>query len=216
MSSSVLGQVTSRRHLSTKQSETVQRLLAATVEELGTADFDALTVRRVATRAGVAAATAYTYFGSKDHLVAAEYWRRVQTLPELNAMADLALGERVGAALGAVSLLVADEPGFASACTTALMSREPAVAELRILIGTAVLKRIAQAVGAPETDDRVVALNLAYSGALLQAGMGHLSYGAIIDRIVAVARLLEPLSKNPGSPLAPGFPTPHESSGETS
>ena len=40
-----------------------------------------LTVRNVARRAGVAPATAYTYFASKDHLVAEVFWRRLRGPP---------------------------------------------------------------------------------------------------------------------------------------
>ena len=43
--------------------------------------YDGLTVRTVARRAGVAPATAYTYFASKDHLLAEVLWRRLQALP---------------------------------------------------------------------------------------------------------------------------------------
>ena len=48
------------------------------VEEVG---YAGLTVRIVARRAGVAPATAYTYFSSKDHLLAEVLWRRMQALP---------------------------------------------------------------------------------------------------------------------------------------
>ena len=37
-------------------------------------------MRDVAALAGVAPATAYTYFVSKDHLVAEVFWRRLSTL----------------------------------------------------------------------------------------------------------------------------------------
>ena len=40
-----------------------------------------LTVRNVARRAGVAPATAYTYFSSKDHLLAEVLWRGMEALP---------------------------------------------------------------------------------------------------------------------------------------
>ena len=69
-----------RRHLTQRQAELVQRLCAATVEEGAGSGYEGLTVRAVARRAGVAPATAYTYFSSKDHLLAEVLWRRFQDL----------------------------------------------------------------------------------------------------------------------------------------
>ncbi|MCA9208645.1 MAG: TetR family transcriptional regulator, partial [Planctomycetales bacterium] len=51
-------------------------LVEAAVGELAASGYSALTVRNVAKRAGVAPATAYTYFASKEHLIAEVYWRR--------------------------------------------------------------------------------------------------------------------------------------------
>ena len=65
-----------RRHLSVRQAQTVANLVEAAVAELAATGYSALTVRNVAKRAGVAPATAYTYFASKEHLIAEVYWRR--------------------------------------------------------------------------------------------------------------------------------------------
>ena len=70
-----------RRELNTRQAETVERVVSAAQEELRAVGFDALTVRTVANRAGVAPATAYTYFSSKNHLVAEIFWRRLPSGP---------------------------------------------------------------------------------------------------------------------------------------
>ncbi|WP_258008604.1 helix-turn-helix domain-containing protein, partial [Rhodococcus sp. ENV425] len=56
-----------RRRLTEKQADTVDRLTRAAVEVLREEGFAGLTVRNVAARAGVAPATAYTYFSSKEH-----------------------------------------------------------------------------------------------------------------------------------------------------
>ncbi len=58
-----------RRRLTQQQAETVDRLTAAAITVLRDKGFADLTVRMVAAEAGVAAATAYTYFSSKSHLV---------------------------------------------------------------------------------------------------------------------------------------------------
>ena len=64
-----------RQGLNARQAETVERLLAAGLEELRAVGHEALTIRTVATRAGVSPATAYTYLASKNHLFAELFWR---------------------------------------------------------------------------------------------------------------------------------------------
>ena len=64
-----------RRNLNPRQVETVDRLFAAGLEELRAVGHEALTIRTVATRAGVSPATAYTYLASKNHLFAELFWQ---------------------------------------------------------------------------------------------------------------------------------------------
>src|SRR2546429_8047080 len=63
-----------RRHLGPRQADTVDRLVDAAVTLVARTGYDGLTVRGVAQEAGVAPATAYTYFASKEHLLAEVYW----------------------------------------------------------------------------------------------------------------------------------------------
>ena len=63
-----------------RQAEVVAQLVRAAEEEIEEVGYAGLTVRSVARRAGVAPATAYTYFSSKDHLLAEVLWRRMQSL----------------------------------------------------------------------------------------------------------------------------------------
>src|SRR3569832_1504395 len=74
------GNVT-RRELNPRQAETVDRVVGAALDELKAVGYDALTVRSVAGRAAVAPATAYTYFSSKNHLIAEVFWRKLAERP---------------------------------------------------------------------------------------------------------------------------------------
>jgi AcrR family transcriptional regulator len=174
-----------RRHLTKRQAALVEGLVDATVEEIRADGYEGLTVRNVARRAGVAPATAYTYFASKDHLIAEVFWRRLSALPP--ARVDRRRG---GAALADVGLLVAGEPELAAACTTAILSRDPDVKRVRDRIGSALRQRLRAALG--DDVDPVVAasLELALQGALLQAGMGYLAYGEVSERVADAAALL--------------------------
>jgi AcrR family transcriptional regulator len=179
-----------RRHLSERQADAVQRLTDAAVEELRVSGYDGLTVRNVARRAGLAPATAYTYFASKDHLVAEVFWRRLDALPPVRVDRRHNEVSRVSAAVRDVGLLVADEPELAAACTAAVLANDPDVQRLRDRIGAAILERLSDALG-DDADPAVLrTLLLAFSGALLQAGMGYLAYGDLAARMEEVAQLV--------------------------
>src|SRR3954447_17528758 len=70
-----------RRIVDGRRADTVQRLIAASLEEVRAVPYGDVTVRSVAKRADVSPATAYTYFSSKEHLVCAILWQQVQDLP---------------------------------------------------------------------------------------------------------------------------------------
>ncbi len=62
--------------------------------------------------------------------------------------------------------------------------------ELRGLIGIEINERIAQALGADATPDVLDALSLAWSGAMLQAGMGYYDYAQMSVRLATTTRLI--------------------------
>lgn len=178
-----------RRRLTAKQADTVDRLGRAAVELLNREGFVGLTVRRVAAEAGLGAATAYTYFSSKEHLVAEVFWRRLISAPPVGHESD-DRATRVIDVLRNITLLMADEPEFAGAVTNALLGRDPDVEVLRQRIGRDIHERLAAALG-PDTDPDVLeALEMLYSGALVRAGMGYASYADIAQRVEKSARLM--------------------------
>jgi AcrR family transcriptional regulator len=178
-----------RRTLSGRPADTVARLLEATVVELRSRPAKGLTVRSVARRAGVAPATAYTYFSSRDHLVTEVFWQRLQSLPDPVTSGGTTAG-RAGAALSEVATLVADEPELAAACTQAMLADDPEVRRLRDSIGAAIVSRLVGALGDDADDTRLRALGLAFSGAMLQAGMGHLDYEDLPEQLSSAASLI--------------------------
>lgn len=178
-----------RRRLTPKQADTIQRLSNAALAVLAREGFGGLTIRLVAAEAGVGAATAYTYFSSKEHLVAEVFWRRLaSTTPPDNA--EQPPVERVIAVLRDIALLVADEPELAGAVTNALLGRDPDVEHLRDRIAREIRRRLVDAVGADGDRGLVEALELLYTGALVHAGMGYVTYTEMADRLERSARLL--------------------------
>jgi TetR/AcrR family transcriptional regulator, cholesterol catabolism regulator len=178
-----------RRRLTAKQADTVDRLGRAAVELLSRDGFVGLTVRRVAAEAGVGAATAYTYFSSKEHLIAEVFWRKLAAAPLASHESDDA-ATRVIEVLRHIALLVADDPEFAGAVTTALLGRDPDVEVLRLRIGGDIHDRLVAALGPGRDADVIESLELLYAGALVRAGMGYGSYADIADRLEKSARLM--------------------------
>jgi AcrR family transcriptional regulator len=171
-----------RRDLNARQAETVERLLRAGAEELRAVGVDALTIRSVALRAGVSAATAYTYFGSKNHLFAELFWRALVQDPAPVPTGGTAV-ERLGQVTRRMGTMLAESPELAAGATLALLGTDPEVARLRLRIGGEFVERFRAALGDDPEPAVLDALALAFSGALLQAGMGLMTYTEMAERL---------------------------------
>lgn len=174
-----------RRELGPRQAETVERLLAAGADELRAVGADALTIRTVAGRAGVSAATAYTYFASKNHLFAELFWRALVADAHLDPRGGNPV-ERVCSVTRHLTAMLAGAPELAAGATAALLGTDPDVERLRRRIGAELVSRFRDAVGESADDVLVETLALTFSGALLQAGMGLMTYTEMGERLDAV------------------------------
>jgi AcrR family transcriptional regulator len=175
--SDVAAEQPARRHLSERQAEVMERLLAAAAEEAGERAYGDISVRTIAKRAGVAPATAYTYFSGKDHLLAEVLWRRMQSSPGLVDL-TLPLPDRVAETVRSMGFGSMGSPAV-SVCTTALLGDGPDVKRVRARLGVEIGHRLAAALGVG-TDPAVRnVLQVTYTGALLSAGMGHLAFDAV-------------------------------------
>lgn len=179
-----------RRRLTPRQAAIVERLVEAAADEARDVGYDHMTVRSAARRAGVAPATAYTYFASKDHLLAEVLWRRMEALPVLEHAPDNTPMQRLAAELRVVGLFMADDTRLAAACTAGLLGNGPEVFSLRARFGAELHRRIADALGAAGDPGVLRALDMAWSGAMLWAGMGHMSFADVPGALTDTARLL--------------------------
>ncbi|MFF3568693.1 TetR/AcrR family transcriptional regulator [Nocardia jiangxiensis] len=177
-----------RRRLTEKQADTIDRLTAAAVEVLSREGYPGTTIRLVAAAAGVGTATAYTYFSSKEHLISEVFWRRLVAAPPVRVEGADRVAHVV-AVLRQVSMLVADEPALAGAVSSALLGADPDVKHLRVCIGVEIRRRLGEALGSGE-HETIAILEVLYSGALLHGGMGYLSYEEVADLLEACARRL--------------------------
>jgi len=177
-----------RLGLNPRQTESVDKLLLAGEQVLEDVGPEALTIRMVAQRAGVSPATAYTYLASKNHLFAELFWRRIVTDSGPEPVGATAV-ERVSTVTRHIAALLERSPHLATAANMALLGSDPEVKRLRLVIGAEFVTRFRKAIGEP-ADPRVLeAITLAFSGALLQAGMGLMTFaelGTLLDDVVAV------------------------------
>ena len=166
-----------RRHLSERQAEVMERLIAAAAEEAEERPYAEISVRTIAKRASVAPATAYTYFSGKDHLLAEVLLRRAQSSPGLVDL-TLSLPDRVADTARTMGFGAMGSAAVAG-CTTALLGDGPDVKRVRSRLGAEITRRLAAALGAGVEPAVLDGLQVTYTGALLSAGMGHLAFNAV-------------------------------------
>lgn len=187
---------TPRQGLNPRQAETVEKLMTAGLEELRAVGHEALTVRTVAQRAGVSPATAYTYLASKNHLFAELFWRHLAGDEASREPEGATSLERLQATIRALTARMVAEPELTAAVTPALLGTDPDVARLRLKIGGEFLARFEAALRDPDRPDEPVdpavleVLVLTFSGALLQAGMGLMTYDRIAERLCSAVDVI--------------------------
>lgn len=174
--------------LNPRQAETLERLFDAgrdVLADLGPAD---LTVRVVAQRAGVSPATAYTYLASKNQLFAELYVRHLLRHPA--PATEGTPTERLQAVARHHMTSLEGHRHLAAAAYIALLSADPGVEDARRRVGEDFAARFAAAGGGSLPAAQVDALVFAFSGALLQVGMGLLDPAELPDRFDAVVALV--------------------------
>ena len=178
-----------RRHLSERQAGAVERLVVAAAQEVEGRPYGEITVRTIAKRAGVAPATAYTYFSSKDHLLAEVLWRRMQS-PPLSFDVNQTLPERVAETVRTMGFGAMESPAVVDACTKALLADGPDVKHVRSRIGREITQRLEAALGRDADPAVLRVLQITYTGAILSAGLGHLPFDGLPDLLADAAGLL--------------------------
>ena len=179
----------SRRELNTRQVDTLDRLLEAARAELDEVGHEAVTIRTVARKAGVSSATAYNYFASRDHLFAELFWRHLAT-SERPRLTGRSSTRRLQQTTRHLAETIANAPALAAAATKSLLGTDPAVEQLRVRIGGVFADRFTTAVGGRIDPRLLETLLFAFSGALLQTGMGLFTYPELADRLDDVVAVI--------------------------
>ena len=153
------------------------------------------TMRDIARRAGVSPATAYTYFGSREHVLAEAYATWVEALA-VGLVDRPPEGEtpsaRVDAVIRRAVAGVTAAPELARAFTLALAADDPAVAAIRPRVADAFAAWMEAAVDGVATDRRsvVATLELVMFAAMLSFAHGLRTIAQLEADLVAAARLV--------------------------
>jgi AcrR family transcriptional regulator len=173
-----------------------QRIIEAAIE-LGTeGGYDAVHMRVVAERAGVALATVYRYFESKDHLLSAavaEWTSQLQNRLARSPAQGNNPVEQLVDVLRRASRALERRPMLTSAFTRALAAPDPGVAaaalEVRAQIGS-ITAPILAGLSDCEVDDIVSVLAHVWNSALMNFANGRTPVSSIGDELESAARLM--------------------------
>ncbi len=185
-----------RRTLSDEQVERRALVVAAAMELAETGGYDAVVMKTVAERSGVALATLYRWFASKDHLL-------TEVLLSWGSDLSLALGSdpptgadpvaRVAEALRMVMKTAASRPRLASAVVAAALAAEPAVLDAQTDFHEMVVAWIDIALGdddLPDRDEVVKVLELVCFASIIRLVSGGESAESAGDQLESAARML--------------------------
>jgi len=190
------GTVTFARRLSGVQAERRARAVAAARELATEGGYAAVNMNDVAGRAGIARATLYRYFASKDHLLAdvtlawgAEIALQLRRDPPRGKTA----AARVGATFARVIDVACATPRLTEAAVAAALSPDPTAAGIHAGAITVVSGYLDQALGDEPVADREAAsrvLGHVFLSVLIQLTQGRASRDEAIRELRSAARLL--------------------------
>jgi AcrR family transcriptional regulator len=144
------------RPLTRAQTARRQRVMEAATELALAGGYDAVQMRDVAARAGVAMGTVYRYFTSKDHLLAATLVGWVEAMDEYleaHPLAGADPAERVLAVLNHATSAMSRQPQLVAAVFTSMSSPDPAAVVCQQQITVLMERMITRAIGQPAPPD---------------------------------------------------------------
>lgn len=158
--------------------------------------YEAVTMKRVAERSGVALATIYRWFGSKDHLLSEALLVNVCALDaglRARPLRGKRPADRMAAIMTVVGDFVASRPLLVSACITALLSDDPTALALAADMHALIEGWVDLAAGAEPLEHRADAIELlehVIFASLIALARGRDTPATVRDRLERAARLL--------------------------
>jgi len=174
-----------RRPLRADAVATRQRVIDAALALARTCSIDTLTMRDIAAKAGVSAATAYTYFASKQHVYAEAYLAGVYTLTERlrsRPPRGATAADRVASVFRRAVEGAASTGDVVQATAIALASSDPSVSVIRPRIDEAFDEWMTIALAGARINDRAATqkvLQLAMFAAFVAVAHGRFTMGEV-------------------------------------
>ncbi|MEH3139354.1 MAG: TetR/AcrR family transcriptional regulator [Mycobacterium kyogaense] len=148
-----------------------------------------LSIDTIADRAGMSPSAAAELFPSVDDVIVDICLHRIHSVV-VDQEAPAGSVERVSAQLTSVIHLVAEEPAVAAACASLFLETGSAAERARDQIGREISQLIASASGPGAWPEVRTTLELAFTGALIQAAMGSMPYPEAAQRVEDAVNLL--------------------------
>lgn len=154
-----------------RDDETTGKVLGATVELLREISYSDVTMGAISKRAGISIGSLREHFWSKDAIVAEIYLDRLRAVP-LDVDVESGAKERIVAQFSQLVMLLADEPGLAAACSSALVCSDPSVRSVRERIHAEYHRRVRTMLRSGAWPEVTQTLEFGLVGALVHASCG--------------------------------------------
>lgn len=168
-----------------------RRVRDATVELLRDVPYSSVTTRSIAKRAGVTHGDVLAHFRSTDAIVAEIYLERLRAAP-LNVDTEESARARISGQFSQLVMLLADEPGLAAACSSALISDEPSVRVFRQRIHGELQRRVRTALRSGAWPEVAETLEFGLIGALVHASCGADTFGRTAEDLAGMVAIVVP------------------------
>ncbi len=166
-----------------------RRVLDSTAGLLREVPYSGITMRSIAKRAGVSHGEICAYFRSKDAIVAEIYLDRLRAAP-LVVDVEQSARARISAQFSQLVMLLADEPGIAAACSSALICDEPSVRAIRQRIHAELQRRVRTVLRSGAWPEVAETLEFGLLGALVQASCGSGTFAENADDLASVVAVV--------------------------
>lgn len=174
-----------------RDDEETRKVLGATVELLREIPYSDITMGAISKRAGLSIGALREHFWSKDAIVAEIYLDRLRAVP-LDVDVDRGAKERIVAQFSNLVMLLADEPGLAAACSSALVCSDPSVRSVRERIHAEYHRRVRTMLRSGAWPEVTQTLEFGLVGALVHASCGVDDFQQTADSLARMVATVLP------------------------
>lgn len=174
-----------------RDDEQTGKVIGATVELLREVPYSDITMQAISKRAGISLGSLREHFWSTDAIVAEIYLRRLRAVP-LDVDIERDAKQRIVAQFSRLVMLLADEPGLAAACASALVGSDPSVRSVRERIQAEYHRRVCTMLRSGAWPEVTQTLEFGLVGALVHASCGVDSFAQTADDLACVVATVLP------------------------